>query len=450
MPSLTRAEAVERAALLTIRSTKVDLDVTTGEDSFRSKSIIRFAARDVGAETFVDVKPVVLHSVTLNGTAVDPAGLVDGRLPLTGLAAENELVVVADMAYSHEGEGLHRYVDPADGEIYLYGHSFMDAAPRMFACFDQPDLKSTYTFQVTAPEGWTVLGNGASSVKDGRWAFAETVPLSTYLITVIAGPYHSRYSEHDGIPLGLHCRKSLAEHLDADAEELFTVTGQCFDEYHRLFGVRYPFGKYDQVFCPEFTPGAMENPGCVTFRDQFLFRSAVTDSERGTRAMVVAHEMAHMWFGDLVTMRWWDDLWLNESFADYLGHRVTAEATRFTDVWTAFAVGDKASGYAADQRPSTHPISADVPDAMAGLLNFDGISYAKGASVLRQLAARVGDEALLGGLRQYFARHAYDNAELSDFLDVLAEASGRDLAEWAQVWLQTANVNTLYPEITVT
>lgn len=478
MPSLTRTEAAERAALLTVRATAVELDVTAGDAKFHSKTVIRFDARTPGADTFCEVKPATLHSVVLNGRMLDVSTLADGRLPLRGLQASNELVVVADMAYSHEGEGLHRYVDPADGEVYVYGHSFMDAAPRIFACFDQPDLKSVYTLRVKAPEGWTVLGNASAtrdaglsnavvardaasgsalpgtaasgSASSGQWwELAETKPLSTYFVTVIAGPYHSVYSEHDGIPLGLHCRKSLSEYLDVDAEELFTVTGQCFDEYHRLFGVRYPFGKYDQVFCPEFNAGAMENPGCVTFRDQFIFRSAVTDNERGERAMVVAHEMAHMWFGDLVTMRWWDDLWLNESFADYLGHRVTAEATRFTDSWTAFAVGNKAFGYAADQRPSTHPISADVPDALAGLLNFDGISYAKGASVLRQLVARIGDEALLTGLREYFARHSYGNAELGDFLAVLAEASGRELGDWAAKWLRTANVNTLYPEIEV-
>ncbi|GIG60944.1 aminopeptidase [Longispora fulva] len=448
MPSLTRTEAAERAALLTVRATDVALDLTTGDTEFHSVTTIRFSS--TGPSTFVDIKPATLHSATLNGVALDVAAFEDERLPLTGLAAENELVVVADMLYSHEGEGLHRFVDPADGRVYLYAHSFMDAAPRWFACFDQPDLKSPYTFTVKAPEGWTVLGNEAATLVDGLWRLEETKPLSTYFVTLIAGPYHAVRSEHDGIPLGLYCRQSLAEFLDADAEELFTVTGECFDEFHRLFEVRYPFGKYDQVFCPEFNAGAMENPGCVTFRDQVIFRGAVTDSERGMRAMTVAHEMAHMWFGDLVTMRWWDDLWLNESFADYLGHRVTADATRFTESWTAFAVRDKTFGYAADQRPSTHPISGKVPDAASGLLNFDAISYAKGASVLRQLVARIGDDALLAGLREHFARHAYGNAELKDFLAALSESSGRDLSDWAKVWLTEANVNTLHPEITVT
>ncbi|MGY0233378.1 aminopeptidase N [Longispora urticae] len=449
MPSLTRTEAAERAALLTVRATDVALDLTTGDTEFHSTATIRFSAAP-GASTFVDIKPATLRSATLNGRALDLAAFVDERLPLTDLAAENELVVVADMLYSHEGEGLHRFVDPADGRVYLYGHSFMDAAPRWFACFDQPDLKSPYTFTVKAPDGWLVLGNQAATLdSDGLWRLAETKPLSTYFVTLIAGPYHAVRSEHDGIPLGLYCRQSLAQYLDADADELFTVTGQCFDEFHRLFDVRYPFGKYDQVFCPEFNAGAMENPGCVTFRDPMIFRGAVTDSERGQRAMVVAHEMAHMWFGDLVTMTWWDDLWLNESFADYLGHRVTADATRFHESWTAFAVRDKTFGYAADQRPSTHPISGEVPDAAAGLLNFDAISYAKGASVLRQLVATIGDEALLAGLKEHFARHAYGNAELRDFLDALSQASGRDLAYWAKVWLTEANVNTLHPEIAV-
>ncbi|WP_018351287.1 aminopeptidase N [Longispora albida] len=449
MPSLTRHEAAERASTITVRTTSVELDLTTGsETEFHSVTRLSFDAS--GDRTFIDIKPATLHSVTLNGVALDLAGFADERMTLTGLQPSNELVVVADMLYSHDGEGLHRYVDPADGNVYLYGHTFLDAAPRVFACFDQPDLKSTYTFTVKAPEDWLVLGNApAAKGADGLWRTEETKPLSTYFAVVMAGPYHAVYSEHDGIPLGLFARQSLAEYLDADAAELFEVTSQCLDEYKRLFGMKYPFGKYDQVFCPEFNAGAMENPGVVTFRDQFIYRSAVTDAERGLRAMVVAHEMAHMWFGDLVTMRWWDDLWLNESFADYMGHRVTADATRFSEAWTAFAVENKPRGYAADQRASTHPISADVPDAMAGLLNFDGISYAKGASVLRQLVARIGDEALLAGLREYFARYSYGNAELKDFLEVLGNAAGTDLSGWAQKWLREANVNTLYPEITV-
>jgi aminopeptidase N len=453
VPSLTRDEATDRADLLAVHSYDIDLDLTGAGDgtAFGSTVRIRFACRRPGAETFVELKDGTPTEVTLNGAALAPASLVDNRIPLPGLATDNELVVRATMAYSNSGEGLHRFVDPADGAVYLYGQSFLDDAPRIFACFDQPDLKAPVRLTVTAPPEWEVAGNGAGTlVAPGRWRFAETPRLATYLVSLLAGPYHVRRDVHDGVPLALYCRRSLAEHLDKDVAEVFGITRACLDRYHEMFGVRYPFGKYDQAFVPEFNAGAMENPGLVTFRDEFVFRSAVTDSERQERAEVIAHEMAHMWFGDLVTMRWWDDLWLNESFAEYMGYRVVAEATRFTDVWTDFAVGRKGWGYATDQRPSTHPVAPEsVPDAALALLNFDGISYAKGAGVLRQLAEWIGDDAFLAGLRAHFTRHAYSNATLDDLLTSLSEAWGRDLRDWAELWLRRPQVNTLRPVVSV-
>ncbi|MEG3634037.1 aminopeptidase N [Micromonospora palythoicola] len=450
MPSLSRAEATARGASITVESYQVDLDLTGGGERFRSHVTIRFRA--TGTDTFVEVKPAQLHAVRLNDTALDPATLDDNRLPLTGLAAENTLVVEAEMAYTNTGEGMHRFVDPADGETYLYVMSFLDDVQRVFAAFDQPDLKAPVTLSVTAPEHWTVAANAelAANPEPGRWEFAPTLPIATYFFTLIAGPWHVRRDTHDGIPLGVYCRRSLAEHLDADAAEILTVTKQCLDRFHELFDERYPFGKYDQAFVPEFNAGAMENPGLVTFRDDYVFRSAVTDSQRELRATTIAHEMAHMWFGDLVTMRWWDDLWLNESFAEYLGTRITAEATRFDRAWTTFALRRKAWGYAADQRPSTHPVAPErVIDAAEGLLNFDGISYAKGASVLRQLVAWLGDEAFLAGLNDHFARHRFGNATLADLLESLAASSGRELTDWAESWLRTAQVNTLRAEVAV-
>jgi aminopeptidase N len=448
MPSLTRAEALARAAVLDVDAYEVDLDLTAGAERFGSRTTIRFAA-EPGATTFVEVKPAQLRSAALNGTPLDPASLADGRLPLSGLAAVNELVVDAEMAYSNTGEGLHRFVDPADGAVYLYMQAFLDDAQRVFACFDQPDLKAVFTVAVTAPPDWVVAANTApvQPAADGRWRFAPTRPLSTYLVSLLAGPYHVVSDEHDGVPLALYCRGSLAEHLDADAAELFDITRACLDRYHELFDVRYPFGPYQQAFVPEFNAGAMENPGLVTFRDEFVFRSAVTDSEREQRATVIAHEMAHMWFGDLVTMTWWDDLWLNESFAEYLGTRVTAEVTRYAEAWTTFAMQRKAWGLRADQRPSTHPVApADVADTEQALLNFDGISYAKGAAVLKQLVAFVGDEAFLAGLNEHFAAHAFGNATLADLLGALSKASGRDLSAWADAWLRRPQVNTLRTE----
>jgi aminopeptidase N len=445
MPALTRAEAVERRRLLDVHSSSVDLDLTRGAEVFGSTTVIRFGCAEPGTATFVDVKPAALLAVRLNGRELDVSALADGRFPLDGLDAENELLVEADMAYSHTGEGMHRFVDPADGEAYVYTQAFLDDGPRIFAAFDQPDLRSAYQVSVTAPEQWTVVANGIAEHRDGgRWRFATTPAISSYLVAVVAGPLHSVLSEHDGIPLGLHCRASLAPHLDADAAEMLEVTRQSFDHYHRLFAQRYPFDSYDQCFVPEFNAGAMENPGCVTFRDEFVFRSAVTETEREVRAMVIAHEMAHMWFGDLVTMRWWDDLWLNESFAEFMAYRTVAEATRFTGAWTGFASGRKAWGYDADQRPSTHPVAPEeVADTGRALENFDGISYSKGAAALRQLVAWLGEEAFFAGVNDYFARHAFGNAALADLLASLTAASGRDVDGWAQRWLRTTGLDTL-------
>jgi len=463
MHTLTRDEAVTRAALLRVDGYDIELDLTAARTSpeFASTTRVRFsllAPADPGTSTFAELKPVAVHALTLNGRPLDPATALDGnRLALTGLTgltglgASNELVATTTMRYSNTGEGLHRFTDPEDGEVYLYAQTFLDDAQRMFACFDQPDLKAPVRLTVLAPPDWVVRANGAGrQTAPGRWEFTETPPLATYFVTVVAGPYHLVEDSHDGIPLGLLCRRSLAPHLTADAAEIFEVTKACLDRYHELFADRYPFGTYDQAFVPEFNAGAMENPGCVTFRDEFVYRSAVTDTERELRAVVIAHEMAHMWFGDLVTMRWWDDLWLNESFAEYMGYRVTAEATRFTQAWTSFAVGRKGWGYAADQRPSTHPVApADVADTALALLNFDGISYAKGASALRQLVAWVGEDAFLTGLRAYFRAHAFANASLADLLAALSTASGRDLAGWAELWLRREQVNTLRPQVSV-
>ncbi|MDP9239947.1 MAG: aminopeptidase N [Actinomycetota bacterium] len=444
--NLTRPEALERKRLLTVRSYDIDLDLTRGPEVFGSRSTIHFSCAEPGAGSFAELTAPQVHSAVLNGR---PAEVEGGRIRLEGLAADNVLTVEADCAYSHTGEGLHRFTDPADSEVYTYSQTFLYDAQRVFACFDQPDLKAPLTLRVAAPEEWTVLSNGpGEQMAPGRWAFATTPPLATYFAAVVAGPYHSVTAQHGDITLGLHCRRSLAEHLEPD--ELFEITRQCFDFYHRTFAVPYAFGPtYDQVFVPEFNAGAMENPGCVTFRDEFLFRSKVTDAARSERAMVIAHEMAHMWFGDLVTLRWWDDIWLNESFATYMGYLTVAEATRFRSAWTDFAGREKQRGYIADQQPTTHPVSMEVVDTDSALLNFDGISYAKGASVLKQLVAWVGAEAFVTGIRSYFGEHAHANSSLADLLVALARTSGRDLASWSKEWLETAGVNTLRADAVV-
>ncbi|MGC5342441.1 aminopeptidase N [Streptomyces sp. AM 4-1-1] len=468
--NLSRDEAHERAELLTVDGYEVSLDLRSavgepeagtvgdGPRTFRSVTTIRFRSARAGASTFADLLAPSVTSVTLNGDALDPAAVFDGtRVALDGLVeGDNVLVVDARCAYSRTGEGMHRFVDPEDGEVYLYTQYEPADARRVFVNFEQPDLKAPYRFEVTAPQGWTVWSNGAVEGREGDvWRFAETKPISTYITAVVAGPYHHvtdlyKRTFDDGteleIPLGAMCRKGLARHFDAD--DIFLVTKQGLDFFHDNFDYPYPFGKYDQAFVPEYNLGAMENPGCVTFREEYIFRGNVTSSSYESRANVILHEMAHMWFGDLVTMRWWDDLWLKESFADFMGSFSMVEATRFTNGWITFANNRKAWAYRADQLPSTHPVTADIRDLEDAKLNFDGITYAKGASVLKQLVAYVGRDAFLEGARRYFKQHAYGNTRLGDLLSVLAETSGRDMTAWSRSWLETAGVNSLTPVAT--
>lgn len=461
LPNLTRDQAIERAALVTVDSYQITLDLTDGnggpgERTFRSTTTVVFDAL-AGADTVIDLSAETVRSATLNGREVDISGYDESTgILLRGLADRNVVVVDADCRYSNTGEGLHRFVDPVDDEIYLYSQFETADAKRMFACFDQPDLKATFEVRVTAPAHWKVISNGAtSSVEESGvnrlHLFAVTPRMSTYLVALIAGPYaewqDSYRDEHGEIPLGIYCRTSLAEHMDP--ERLFTETKQGFTFYHNNFGVPYAFGKYDQLFVPEFNAGAMENAGAVTFLEDYVFRSKVTRASYERRAETVLHEMAHMWFGDLVTMTWWDDLWLNESFATFASVLCQAEATEYTSAWTTFATVEKSWAYRQDQLPSTHPIAADIPDLHAVEVNFDGITYAKGASVLKQLVAYVGLEHFLAGLRDYFRAHAFGNATFSDLLTALERASGRDLSNWGQQWLKTTGLNTLRPEFEV-
>jgi aminopeptidase N len=450
--NLTRAEATARSAIIVAASYRVDLDLTAGAETFVSVSEVQFDCIEPGSSTFIDLTVPGVREITLNGAEVGLDAFDGDRITLAGLAEANVLRVVAECAYSRSGEGLHRFTDPADGRVYLYSDLETFDAHRMYACFDQPDMKASYELSVTAPADWLVVSNMApeSTIEAGdalRWHFPPTPVMPTYITAVAAGPYYAVHDEHDGIPLGVYCRQSLAEYLEPD--EILEVTRQGFDFYHQAFGIKYPFGKYDQLFVPEFKEGAMENAGCVTFLESYIFRSRVTDFAREARGETILHEMAHMWFGDLVTMRWWDDLWLNESFATWAGTLAEAEATRWTSAWTTFAQLYKAWAYRQDQLPTTHPIAADIPDIHAVEVNFDGITYAKGAAVLKQLVAYVGRENFLAGVRKYFGAHAWSNATLADLLTALEETSGRDLASWSAQWLQTAGVNTLRPSYSV-
>ena len=458
VPNLTRDDARARAELLHVESYDIALDLTDGggkpsERTFRSTSTIRFTAARSGEATFVDVIADKFHAVKLNGEDIDVSAYdAEHGIVLSDLAADNTLVVDAELLYTNTGEGLHRFVDPLDDETYLYSQFETADAKRVYACFDQPDLKAEFTISATVPAHWAVVSNGrevgVEELRAGKTIrFATTARISPYITALVAGPYAVARTTHDGIELGLWCRQTLAKHLDTD--ELFKITAQGFDWYNANFGVRYPFDKYDQIFVPEFNAGAMENAGCVTFREDYVFRSKVTDARYERRAETILHEMAHMWFGDLVTMRWWDDLWLNESFATYASVLCQTNATRWTGAWTTFANSEKTWAYRQDELPSTHPIATDAPDVQTAEVNFDGITYAKGASVLKQLGAYVGVEAFLAGLRDYFAEHAYGNTTLADLLTALEKASSRNLGDWSKLWLETAGINTLHPDFTL-
>ncbi|WP_028659637.1 aminopeptidase N [Nocardioides insulae] len=459
--NLTRDEARTRAALLDVTSYAVDLDLTKGEEVFGSTTTLRFTCTTPGAGTFADLVGATVHAITLNGRSLDPAEVyADSRVALADLEADNVLVVEADCAYSHTGEGLHRFVDPVDDRVYAYTQFEVPDARRVFTTFEQPDLKSTFAFTVTAPADWAVVSNSPTPAPEAHptdsasavWRFAPTKPMSTYITAIVAGEYHEVQDVYEGkfgtIPLGHYCRQSLVPYLDRD--NIVETTKQGFAWFEEKFDYPYPFGKYDQLYVPEYNMGAMENAGCVTLRDEYLPRSRQPRSFYEFRTSVILHEMAHMWFGDLVTMRWWDDLWLNESFAEWACYWAEAEVTDFTDAWTGFANARKQTGYRQDQLPTTHPIAADNHDLQAVEVNFDMITYAKGASVLKQLVAWVGLEPFLNGLRAYFKEFEFGNSEFRDLLRHLETASGRELDSWAGEWLQTAGVNTLAPEFTLT
>jgi aminopeptidase N len=453
---LLRSEAEERVKLISGLHYDIRLDLTGGpaEPTFPSTVEATFSAHQ-GASTFVNLDAAAVREIVLNGSSVDVAAFSENRIALTGLAETNTLRVVADCRYSHTGMGLHRVVDPADGNVYLYTQCEPFEAHRVFACFDQPDLKATFTLYVAAPSEWTVVSNAPvdrseSAGSSTTTVFSESPVMSSYLVAIVAGPYARVSDSHEGIELNLYCRQSLRRYLD-DAE-IFEITKQGLTHFAKRFKMPYPFGtKYDQLFVPEFNAGAMENVACVTFNEEStIYRGPVPATVLAWRAGTILHEMAHMWFGDLVTMRWWDDLWLNESFATYMGNDAQSEATKYTSAWVDFANGDKSWAALQDQLPTTHPIAADVPDVSTGRLNFDGISYAKGASVLRQLVAWVGEDAFFGGVRDYFTEHQWGNASLRDFLAPLERHSGRDLAAWTREWLQTAGMNVLQAEIAST
>ncbi|MGZ4596522.1 MAG: aminopeptidase N [Actinomycetes bacterium] len=446
--SLTREEARQRAEIVTVHRYDIAVDLTGLEegDAFRSVSTISFSCRAPGASTFVDCAAEVV-SATLNGVPVPAGAIGDARIALTDLPAENVLVVESVQHSTSQGTGIHRSVDAADKQVYVWTSFEPDEARRAWACFDQPDLKAVFAFTVTAPDLWTVLSNSGEDAveqtdRGRRWTFGDTPRLSTYVPVVNAGPFHARRSQRAGYDLGLYARQSLAGFLDRDAEELFELTAAGLTFFGEQFGMPFPQRRYDQVFVPDLG-GAMENYGCVTWSDAAVHRSEPSHAQRENRAKVLLHEMAHMWFGDIVTMRWWDDLWLNESFAEWAANGAAAPATEFHDVWASFLTGAKLVGYRADRAPTTHPIRQDLRDVAEAAASFDNITYLKGASVLKQLVAFVGEDCFVAGLRTYFAKHAWGNASLDDLVAELEAASGRDLTDWVTGWLDTAGTDRL-------
>ncbi|MGC4174222.1 aminopeptidase N [Demequina sp.] len=457
--NLTRAEAEARAAIVSTEAYRIELDLTTTEDTFRSSSTVTFTATP-GAETFIDLIAPEVLSITLNGEQLDPAThFQDSRIALPNLKEHNELTVVANCQYMNTGEGLHRFIDPEDGETYLYSQFEVADTRRVYAVFEQPDLKATFQFTVTAPRHWHVISNSPTPAAiqtlqyppppNITWNFEPTVRIPCYVTAIVAGPYHrvegSILSRKGRIGADVYCRKALADYLDADV--ILDDTQRGFEFYESKFEMDYPFEKYDQLFVPEFNAGAMENAGCVTFLEDYVFRSKTAKARIERRTVTVLHELAHMWFGDLVTMKWWNDLWLNESFAEFASTLATAEVTQYKSAWVTFNSLEKSWAYRQDQLPSTHPIMANIRDLEDVEVNFDGITYAKGASVLRQLVAWVGQDAFFQGVGEYFRKHHHANATLGDLLAELEKASGRDLSGWSDVWLQKAGVTTLRPVI---
>ena len=459
MPGLnsTRAEAAERSNHLAIKSYQVSLDLTLGDEIFESITVVKFSCNKAGYETFIDAVGRNVIKATLNGQVVDTANYDGESIFIKNLATENELVIHMNGLYSKTGEGLQRSVDPVDNEVYLYSQGETAFIRKMYPCFDQPDLKATFTLDVTAPAHWQVISNNPVrekidlADKKSKWSFSTTLRIPTYITALIAGPYYSVQDEYVGkkrVPLGIYCRKSLAEFLDP--ADIFLITKQGFTYFEKVFGLEYPFEKYDQIAVVDFNWGAMENAGAVTFLERLLvFRSKVTERMYNARANTILHEMAHMWFGNMVTMKWWDDLWLNESFAEWSSYLAMVEGTRFKNSWTGFNQERKNWAYRQDQLSSTHPIVSDMKDIDTVAGNFDGISYAKGASVLQQLVAHVGRENFILGLQKYFTKHAFKNTTLDDLLYELTQTSGRDLKPWVSTWLQTAGVNTLRPALEI-
>jgi aminopeptidase N len=448
---LKQAEAELRKKQVADVRYALDMDLPETDSPFQGTVRISFTFHPQNQPLRVDFARGKVESVKINGRttkfeADDVALRLDEKLLQPN--AKNEVEIRYEHPYSKDGNGLYWFRDPVDQQAYTFTHFEPYAANSMFPNFDQPDLKATYQLKVKVPKSWTVV----SSVRESKvtaagdknvWEFPETLKFSTYLFSLHAGPYRVWEDKSFRIPLRLMARQSLAQYVPVDT--WFKTTRHGLDFLGKYMGYEYPFGKYDQVVVPDFNAGAMENVAAVTFSERFLVRGQRTQADEQSLAGTIQHELAHMWSGNLVTMHWWNDLWLNESFATYAGTMTMAADPRFPSTWIGFH-RSKSRSYFQDQLVTTHPIVTEVPDTMS--TNFDGITYGKGASFLKQLHFLVGEKAFQKGLQIYFNQHAFGNTRVNDFIAAMEKATGRSLQTFAKEWLHTAGVNTLAVDFT--
>ncbi len=445
---LSETEAMRRSARVSDVAYTLNFKLSN-EEVFQGSTTIDLNLLDNSADLTVDLNSATINSLKINGKIVTPDYnqwfiTIDKDDLKKG---NNRFEIDYSRQHSTNGEGLHRFKDPVDGKVYLYSHFEPAAAQQMFPSFDQPDIKATYKLNVTAPKDWYVISaqpetSITESDQNKRWDFPVTPKLSTYNFSMHAGPYKMWQDTTGKYPARLFARQSVAEQIHPDM--WFKFTRQGFEFFEQYFDIPYPFKKYDQVLVPDFLYGAMENAGAVTFDERsFLSRGSVSKGQQESLAQTILHEMAHQWFGNLVTMKWWNGLWLNESFAAYMHYLSTAEATEFDNAWRTFYIGRKQSAYSQDQMITTHPIEVPVPTTGNAFDNIDAITYAKGASVLRQLSFYLGQDVFRQGIRNYLKKYAYQNATLDDFVNSLAQAAGRDLSEFKQQWLYHAGVNSI-------
>lgn len=447
---LTWLEARERKARLSGIHYETQVFLNESDSEFNGTARLDFVLKDASKPLRIDFFEGKVSTITVNAQdlGVEAKKQFWIEIPAAMLKeGPNSVKIAYSAGYSRQGQGLHRFKDPQTNEVFLFSQFETYDANRFMPCFDQPDLRATLDLKVEAPASWEVISTSSeievTPSANGRrfWTFARTPALATYLFSLHAGPYKVWKDKFRDIPLRVFARPSMANYVRA--QEWFKITKQGLEFFNTYFNYDYPFKKYDQLFVPEFNAGAMENVGAVTFSEVFLVRGQVTREQRRRAAEVILHEMAHMWFGNIVTMKWWNDLWLNESFATFTSSLAVYEATEFKEAWQDFRSTDKNWAYWEDGLSTTHPIEAAVPSVKVAFANFDGITYGKGASVLKQLNFHIGPENFKQGIQDYIQTYAYQNAELKEFIAALQKHSAKDLNIWADLWLRQSGTDRL-------